>query len=935
MARGRKVTYHIDVDETGAVIGAEKVEQSLDDVDRKAGKLDNTSKGLSSRLSSVGAVAAGAAAAGIGLALSSAMSRSISKGREFESQLAELEAITGITGNRLQRLGDRSLELSKKYGTAASDIIEANKLVASQLAEKIDFNTEEGFQQLQQISEQAVVLQKAAGTDLATAVETTTGIINQFNLEASESGRVINNLAAGAKYGAAEVPDIARAMVNAGSAASSANVSLAETNAAIQVLAANGQVGERAGTALRAIFTRLRTESEALAEAGINNVNVESQGLNTTLQKLKPLLDDTAAAKKIFGEEALNQIQILIREAEAHGSLAEKVQGTQTAHEQAAVNMNTFEGASSRLATTFDSELIKAFQESNGAVVQLMNSVAGFVERTGTVIRKINRWADAHSEIRSEVEASEIATESQIKTMNQLRKELVKHTEEGELTAEQENQLREAYEETNESLKDRASTLFDETHALKQRREEVKKQIGDLGSMDDFAGDPTVYKRKLAELNEELEGLNIEISSNEQQLKQYRKALKEGSLSFDEYVQKVREAVEAEKERNEAGEDEKEAESIKTQIKNLQSEYESLINKPDLDAAGLFEAEGIKLRIQELKDLKKERESLTSDSIGSEENLSIDELSKQVGDQNDAATNEVAKQDEKAHEERMKYIDEEKRERLRNEMLIQQQRKAGWEDYVQAVSQGVGNIASLFSAMSQRRIQDLQEEKEQRLENINAELQQENISEQKKQALIEERQQVEEKYQEQIEEQKRKQFKLDKAAKIAQASMNTAMAITKWLGQPWMIGIISAMGAAQISAIAAQPNPYQLGGIAAGPSHEEGGIMGMIGGQPALELEGGEAIINKKATEMFLPELSAINQAGGGVPLAAEGALTLNSVPRDSRPIPSAGGSGVDSGAIAAAVREGMKGVTVYSDIKDIDESDDELQSYKERVGNA
>ena len=55
------------------------------------------------------------------------------------------------------------------------------------------------------------------------------------------------------------------------------------------------------------------------------------------------------------------------------------------------------------------------------------------------------------------------------------------------------------------------------------------------------------------------------------------------------------------------------------------------------------------------------------------------------------------------------------------------------------------------------------------------------------------------------------------------------------------------------------------GSILQGPSHASGGIPTEFG-----ELEGGEAVINKRSTAMFTSELSDINQAGGGVPLGTE-----------------------------------------------------------------
>lgn len=60
---------------------------------------------------------------------------------------------------------------------------------------------------------------------------------------------------------------------------------------------------------------------------------------------------------------------------------------------------------------------------------------------------------------------------------------------------------------------------------------------------------------------------------------------------------------------------------------------------------------------------------------------------------------------------------------------------------------------------------------------------------------------------------------------------------------------------------------FAEGGLLVGPSHAEGGITG-TGRFANVEVEGGEAVITKKATALFGPLLSAINVAGGGKPLA-------------------------------------------------------------------
>lgn len=512
--------------------------KSTRNIDKSTDRLTDTNSRASKTLRN-GLIAGYAA---LGFAAQQAVSRAIERGKEFETQLANLSAITGIVDKNLDRLGDNAIELSKQYGVAASNIIEANKLVASQLAERIDFQTEEGFQQLQEVSEQAVVLATAAGTDLASAVETTTSVINQFNLSASESERVINTLAAGAKFGAAEVPAIGRALVNAGAAASGAGQSIEATNAAIQVLAANGQVGERAGTALRAIFTRLQTESEKLAELGLGEVNVKANGLADTLRQLQPAVDRTTELSKIFGQEALNQIQILIRNADAVADLEEKVTDTNIAYEQASIQLDTFEGATNRLSTTIDGELIQAFQEADGVTVKLINTVSSLVSQFAGGIRVINSWFQANTDAKRAAALQEAQTESQINAMRDLRRELANAAIDGDLTAEQQMELEASFRATTENLKTQRDELQKNTDALHENRQALFLEIQELESYNGLAPSS---RQRLERLKEEYKGLTIEIDQNYDSLVQLTEQIKAGEVTFEDFVQSTLNANDA------------------------------------------------------------------------------------------------------------------------------------------------------------------------------------------------------------------------------------------------------------------------------------------------------------------------------------------------------------------------------------------------------
>ena len=138
------------------------------------------------------------------------------------------------------------------------------------------------------------------------------------------------------------------------------------------------------------------------------------------------------------------------------------------------------------------------------------------------------------------------------------------------------------------------------------------------------------------------------------------------------------------------------------------------------------------------------------------------------------------------------------------------------------------------------------------------------------------------------------QFKKDQRIGISQAIISGAMAIMRiaaetpkgdfGIATAIMIAAQAAMTAIQVGTIMAQQPPtaatgaimddsfFAKGGMVHGKSHAQGGEKFSVGGRVA-ELEGGEAVINKRSTAMFKPILSSINVAGGGKKFADGGLM--------------------------------------------------------------
>lgn len=307
----------------------------------------------------------------------------ILKGSQFETSLKDLSALTGLVGDELEYAGGEAITLSKKYGVAANNVVSTIKKVGSARSELLkDPNA------LLQISEQAIILSKAARIDLATAVEAVTSSMNQFNLETGDASRVINVLAAGSKVGASEIAETAIAVTRAGVAMKIAGVSFEEGNAAIQVLAKNGILAERAGTSLKTALLKLSSK-------GIDQINPQVVGLNTALDNLASANLDAASLTELFGLESIAAGKILIDNRKLLSDWTKEMTGTNTATVQAATNMDTFAEKMKRLGSIISADFIAVFQDSESTLSNLIDDMIVDFEKFRPVKTIFEGIADA------------------------------------------------------------------------------------------------------------------------------------------------------------------------------------------------------------------------------------------------------------------------------------------------------------------------------------------------------------------------------------------------------------------------------------------------------------------------------------------------------------------------------------------------------------
>ncbi len=318
-------------------------------------------------------------------------------GLKFSSALADVEAITGVTGKQLDLLGQKARESAKEFGGTASDSLETYKTILSRLGPGIGQNQKA----LEGMERNVRVLSKTMGGDAVGATDALTTAMLQYGVDLSnplqaqkEMSRMMNVMAAGAKEGAAEVPGISEALKVAGVQAKQSKVSFEETNSALQSLAAGGKQGSEAGVALRNVLGKMagddiipKEASMKLKKLGVDMRIVSDTSLPFTsrLRELKKAQGDATIMSQMFGVENSAAAQILLNSVDAQDELTKKITNTTVAQDQANVVMETTAEKVKRMEASIADAKISFFEATGGAtaflepISQLATTFSSFI----------------------------------------------------------------------------------------------------------------------------------------------------------------------------------------------------------------------------------------------------------------------------------------------------------------------------------------------------------------------------------------------------------------------------------------------------------------------------------------------------------------------------------------------------------------------------
>lgn len=295
---------------------------------------------------------------------------------KFDDSMSQVAAISGATGNDLERLRD-----------LAKDLGATTRYSASEAADAMTYLALAGYDTNQILSATPGMLNlaAAAGMDLATAADIVTDTMSGFQMSAERAGEAADIFAAASSKSNTNVEQLGEAMKYASSTANAAGMDLAQTAAILGVFADSGVKGSMAGTTFNAILRDMRSKAKDGAIA-VGDMSIALYNADGTMRDLGSIMADVeqvtknmttaqrdAALSAVFGSEALRGVNILL----ATGSERYKEL------EQAMYNSA---GTSQRMAETMEDNVAGAFRafksQVEGILIQIGEQLAPILRDT-------------------------------------------------------------------------------------------------------------------------------------------------------------------------------------------------------------------------------------------------------------------------------------------------------------------------------------------------------------------------------------------------------------------------------------------------------------------------------------------------------------------------------------------------------------------------
>lgn len=282
---------------------ANEADKAVDDLgDSVEEAADNTS-GFGGVVDSLKVAFGNLIADGIRLAISAMhdfVTETLDAGKNFETQMSKVGAISGANAEEMEKLGEKAKEMGAK-----------TKFSASEAGAAFEYMSMAGWKSEQMIDgiEGVMNLAAASGEDLATTSDIVTDAMTAFGLSAEESAHFADVLAKTSSNANTNVGMMGETFKYVAPVAGSMGYSIEDTSLAIGLMANSGIKASQAGTALRGMMTRLakptKESATAMDRLGFSLTDDEGnmKSLKDVLIDLRQEFNDLGLSEEEYNEK--------------------------------------------------------------------------------------------------------------------------------------------------------------------------------------------------------------------------------------------------------------------------------------------------------------------------------------------------------------------------------------------------------------------------------------------------------------------------------------------------------------------------------------------------------------------------------------------------------------------------------------------------------
>lgn len=268
----------VSVDSRSAMTELSKVDQQAGKVSDTIGKTGYNIQELGKKAGRAGSVLT----KGLTLPLVAAAGMSVKVGSTFQQSMANVQAVSGATGDEIKDLTDLARNLGKE-----------SIFSASEAADALSYMGMAGWKAEQMIDGLPGVMSLAAasGEDLALVSDIVTDSISAFGDEAEDASRYADVLATAATASNTTVGELGEAFKKAAPYAGALGFTMEDTSKYLGIMANSGTKASVAGTALRSTFANLASPTDAVRGA-MDDLGVEIQNSDGSMKSLDEIMTE-------------------------------------------------------------------------------------------------------------------------------------------------------------------------------------------------------------------------------------------------------------------------------------------------------------------------------------------------------------------------------------------------------------------------------------------------------------------------------------------------------------------------------------------------------------------------------------------------------------------------------------------------------------------